>query len=259
LPARVASRPEQPIVLKAEPESEAESKPLSRSRTALSAAQDLFVKHIEAHSPDKPETARRYSQVLEHFVRLCGHRQFVEDITRADIDEYKIARRQEKSERHGRLIMARTVNFEVSTLRTFFYYFINERGVSIKNPCAKFKRLRDANKGARRRPPTYRQEELDALFRHCDEFETAVFATLLLTGQRKRELYFLTWRDLDLKAATLRVRGEGKVGFSPKDYEEREIELPPDLVQILSRLQHRAVWVFPNRKGNRLNHLLRRP
>lgn len=100
--------------------------------------------------------------------------------------------------------------------------------MSIKNPCAKFKRLRDAKKSARRRPPTYRQEELDGLFAHCDEFETAVFATLLLTGLRKRELYFLTWADLDLKSAVLRVSGEEKVGFSPKDYEEREIELPPD-------------------------------
>jgi integrase/recombinase XerD len=258
LPGCITPRPEPASIPKAEPQPEAESQPVSRTRTALPLARILFVKHIEAHSPDKPETARRYSQVLEHFVRLCGHRQFLEDITRADIDEYKIARRQEKSERHDRLITARTVNFEVSTLRTFFYYFINERGVSIKNPCAKFKRLRDAKTGARRRPPTYRQEELDALFAHCDEFETAVFATLLLTGLRKRELYFLTWPDLDLKAATLRVSGEGKVGFSPKDYEERVIELPPDLVQILSRLQHRVAWVFANRKGNRLNHLLRR-
>jgi integrase len=79
-----------------------------------------------------------------------------------------------------------------------------------------------------------------------------------LTGLRKLELYFLTWADLDLKAANLRVSGEGKVGFSPKDYEERVIELPPDLMQILSRIPHRAAWVFPNRKSNRLNHLLRR-
>jgi integrase/recombinase XerD len=258
LPACVVPRPERAILPQTEPTSEAESKPVARTRTALAAARNLFVKHIEAHSPDKPETARRYSQVLEHFVRLCGHRQFLEDITRADIDEYKIARRQEKSERHDRLITARTVNFEVSTLRTFFYYFINERGISMKNPCAKFKRLRDAKKGARRRPPTYRQEELDALFAKCDEFETAVFATLLLTGLRKRELYFLTWPDLDLKGATVRVSGEGKVGFSPKDYEERVIELPPDLAHILASLPHSAAWVFPNRKGNRLNHLLRR-
>ncbi|HEX7360736.1 MAG TPA: site-specific integrase [Bryobacteraceae bacterium] len=189
--------PELAAVPRAASPAEAESKPATNTRTALASARDLFLKHIEAHSPDKPETVRRYRQVLEHFVRLCGEKQFLENVSRADIDEYKIARRQEKSERHNRLITARTVNFEVSTLRTFFYYFINERGVSIKNLCARFKRLRDAKKGARRRPPTYCQEELDALFAKCDEFETAVFATLLLTGLRKRELYFLTWADLE--------------------------------------------------------------
>ncbi|MGH2510248.1 MAG: tyrosine-type recombinase/integrase, partial [Ktedonobacteraceae bacterium] len=196
-------------------------------------------------------------QVLRHFLRLFGHKQFVESITRADIDEYKIRRRQEKSEQHGRLITAQTVNFEVCTLRTFFYYFINERDVSMKNPCARFKHLRDAKNKASRRPATYAQPDLDALFAHSNEFEKAIFATFLLTGLREQELCFLAWRDLDFKSACLRVSGEGKVGFSPKDYEERVIEMPPDLIAILSSLPRRAEWVFPTKSGKRLTHLLR--
>jgi integrase len=146
----------------------------------------------------------------------------------------------------------------VGTLRTFFYYLANERNLRLKNPCARFKHLRDAKKKAGRRPPTYSQEELDALFRETDDFEKSVLATLLLTGLRKRELYFLAWRDVDLDYATLRVSGEGKVGFSPKDYEERVIPMPPDLVYILSGLPRPAEWVFPNRNGRQINHLLRR-
>ena len=65
----------------------------------------------------------------------------------------------------------------------------------------------------------YNQEELDGLFAACNEFEKTIFATLVLTGLRKRELYYLTWRDVDLKRANIKVSGEGKVGFSPKDYE----------------------------------------
>jgi len=34
--------------------------------------------------------------------------------------------------------------------------------------------------------------------------------------------------------------------------------LPPDVVDLLSELPRRAEWVFPNRNGNQLNHLLRR-
>ena len=125
----------------------------------------------------------------------------------------------------------------------------------MKNPCARFKHLRDAKKKAGRRPPVYSQAELDALFAHCDDLEKAVFATLLLTGLREQELCFLTWRDLNFDAACVRVSGEGKIGFSPKDYEERAIEMPPDLVTVLSSLPHRSDWVFPTKKGVRLNHL----
>jgi len=133
----------------------------------------------------------------------------------------------------------------VSTLRTFFYYLINERGVKTDNPCARF----NAKNKAGRRPPTYNQAQLDALFTHTDKGEKAVFATLLLTGGRKRELYFLAWRDMDLTAATLRVSGEGKIGFSPKDYEERAIPLPPDVVDLLSDLPRLAEWVFRTATG----------
>jgi hypothetical protein len=83
-------------------------------QTLLEEARDLFVAHVAAHSPDKPETRRRYRQVLEHFERHVRERRFVEAITRADIDEYKIRRCREQSQRHNRLITARTVNFEVT-------------------------------------------------------------------------------------------------------------------------------------------------
>lgn len=226
--------------------------------TTIADAIPMFVEHVKAHSPTKPETIRRYQQVLEHFERLLSKKKYVEAITRADIDDYKIKRSEESSLNRRRPITPRTINFEVSTLRTFFYYLINERGLPMQNPCARFKHLRDEKKKARRKPPTYTQEELDRLFETCDDFEKTVFATLLLTGLRKRELYYLAWRDVDLKRGTIRITGEGKDGFSPKDYEERVIPIPPDLVNLLRKLPRGSEWVFPNPKGGRINHLLRR-
>ena len=52
------------------------------------------------------------------------------------------------------------------------------------------------------------QEELDRLFAKCDSLEKAAFATLLLTGFREQELYYLAWPDVDLKRATVRVTGD---------------------------------------------------
>ncbi len=228
------------------------------SATTIADAAAMFLEHVRAHSPQKPLTEKRYRQVLEHFERLLGQKKYVEAVTRANIDDYKINRSEESSGPNGRKTAPRTINFEISTLRTFFYYLINERGLPMANPCARFKPLKDEKEKARRKPPTYTQAELDRLFAKCDEFEKAAFGTLLLTGLRDQELCYLTWRDVDLKHAAIRVTGEGKDGFSPKDYEERIIPMPPDLVDLLKKLPRRSECVFSTPKGARLNHLLRR-
>lgn len=226
--------------------------------TLLADARELFINSVKAHSPDKPETVRRYDQVLGHFLRILGYKKFVEAIDRADIDTYKIKRTSEKSLRHDRLITPRTINFEISCLRTFFYYLENERGLLIKNPCSKFKHLKDQKKKSNSKPTVYSQDELDRIFAECDDYERAIFAVLLLSGIRKRELYFLAWNDLDLNSKTLKVTGEGKVGFSPKDYEERIIPIPEELAGMLRRLPRKTRWVFCSSTGTQISHLLRK-
>jgi integrase len=230
--------------------------------TLLADAVTLFLDHVRVHSPDKPRTVRRYAAVLDHARRILGRKLFVDAITRPDIDDYKAIRTAESSHQHpDRRIAPRTINFELSVLRTFFYFLISERNLPITNPCAKFKPLKDPQVKAKRRPPTYRQDELNRLFGLCNAFEKTIFATFLLTGFREEELCFLTWADVDLRDplnATLRVSGEGKAGFSPKDYEERMIPIPQELAELLAGLTHRGVWVFPTKTGNRQTHLLRR-
>ncbi len=232
--------------------------PEEGTATPIADAIEMFIEHVRAHSPDKPLTARRYRQVLDHFERLLGKKKYVEAITRADIDDYKIKRSVDNGDERTKPARARTINFEVSTLRTFFYYLINERAVPMQNPCTRFKPLKDERERSRRKPPTYTQSELNKLFAACDDFEKAAFATLLLTGLREQELCYLTWKDVDLKHETIRVTGEGKEGFSPKDYEERLIPLPPDLVALLKKLPRKSDWVFPGAGGGRSTHLLRR-
>lgn len=230
--------------------------------TLLADAITLFLDHVRVHSPDKPRTVRRYSNVLDHAKCLLGRKLFVDAITRPDIDDYKAIRTAESSRQHpDRRITPRTINFEISVLRTFFYFLISERSPPIANPCAKFKALKDPQLKAKRRPPTYRQDELNRLFAVCNAFEKTIFATFLLTGFREEELCFLTWADVDLRDlgnATLRVSGEGKAGFSPKDYEERIIPIPQELAELLAGLTHRGTWVFSTKTGNRQTHLLRR-
>ena len=227
--------------------------------TPIKQAAYWFTKHIEAHSPDKPETWRRYKSVLDHFMKAMGEKRFVEAIERKDIDDYKILRSSDKSGgRKDKPAAPGTINFEVSTLRTFFNYLINEREVKMANPCARFKKMRDVAREAGGQPTPYTSQELDRLFRACDGPDRAAFAALLMTGMRKNELCYLTWADISLRPGHEHIRVRPKQGFSPKDYETREIPCPPDLVAILKVQPRNSEWVFPSSTGERETHLLRR-
>lgn len=226
--------------------------------TPIADAIKLFADHIKIHSPAKPRTLERYSEVLTHFNRILGKKKYVEAITRSDIDDYKIARSRETVGKDRRPVSPATINFEVTVLRTFFYYLIRERGIPMENPCARSKPLRSQKERLKRRPPTYSQQDLDKILAECDDTERTMYASLYLTGLRKDELANLTWRDVDLKSATIRLTA--KEDFAPKDYEEREIPIPQDLVRLLEKLPRTSTWVFPSRYGMRLgrNEMLRR-
>ena len=230
--------------------------------TPIVEATAMFLDHVRIHSPTKPRTRRRYQIVLDHCQHILGNKKFVEAITRSDIEDYKAIRSRTCSQKYpGRTIAPQTINFEVGALRYFFNFLINERGIQMPNPCARSKPLKDERQKAKRRPPTYTQQEIDTLLDGCDDFQRSACATLLLSGLREQELYYLMWPDVDVKNlhdATIRVSGEDKEGFSPKDYEERIIPIPKDLGHLLSNLPRQSAWVFPNRKGERLGGFLQR-
>ncbi len=227
----------------------------------IATGREMFLDHIRVHSPDKPRTLKRYEIVLQHFARLLANKTYIQAISRADIDEFKSRRSLQNGQQHRhRRIAPRTINYEVSVLRTFFYFLINERNVQMENPCARFKPLRDPKQMAGRRPPVYSKDELDKLMSEADQVDQAIFKTLLLTGMRELELCNVAWEDIcftkDLES--IQVTGEDKEDFSPKDYEERLIPIPGSLAEILKKVPRRQRWVFPRRDGNRMTHLLRR-
>jgi integrase len=165
---------------------------------------------------------------------LLGKKKYVEAVHRSDIDDYKNTRSLEKIGATKRTVSPSTINFEVSTLRTFFYFLVRERGIKMENPCAHFKMIRSAKERLRTHPQTYTQEELDRLFAACDSTDRAIFTTFLLTGLRRNELRFLAHNDVDYRRIEIHVTA--KEEFLPKDYEEREIPAPKELIQILEEV-----------------------
>jgi integrase len=98
--------------------------------------------------------------------------------------------------------------------------------------------------------------ELGLLLRHCqlthpemvrgDGHDWLTIAVLgARAGLRRGEIFHLQWDDVDLRRRVLSVTP--KKGWDPKDYEQRHIPLPPDLVAHLASLKHVSPWVIGHR------------
>ena len=85
----------------------------------------------------------------------------------------------------------------------------------------------------------------------CNSFQLAVFKCLLMSGLRKQELESLTWHDVSFEAGTITV--SPKPGFSPKDWEQRTIEVPASLLDLIKALPRKSQWVFANGRGESLH------
>jgi len=190
---------------------------------------------------------------MNHFKSFFRASAPMEGITAADIDAFRDERLREKNP-WGNPITPRNVNYEVAVIRTFFYYLQKFRDPDLKNPAAKIKSLAVTKMIV----DSYEESEMQAFFKACDPTECAIFKMFSYTGLREQELAHLNWSDLNLQKGFLRVHAKPARGFVPKDWEEREIPLHPDLVQILKDLPHKHTeLVFPSFRGNPNGHLLR--
>jgi integrase len=200
-----------------------------------------------------PNTYKRYRAVLEHFRRFAKPYTQVGAITPADIDTYRDERLAEENA-SGKPISSRNVNYEVATIRSFYYYLKKFRDPALSNPAACLKPLSVTKTVI----DTYDEAELEKFFQACTRQEQAIFETFYYTGLREQELAHLYWSDLNLAKSILTVRAKPEKGFIPKDWEEREIPLHPKLVTALKEFpkQHSDL-VFPTLKGNANGHLLR--
>jgi integrase/recombinase XerD len=110
----------------------------------------------------------------------------------------------------------------------------------------------DWPKVTERQPEIYRPETLKALFAAAEREEFILFQTFLLSGMREAEVSHLHWTDFDPVRSTLRV--SKKIGFDPKNYQERTVPVPRVLVDLLKE-QHRLqetkqLLIFPTSTHN---------
>jgi integrase len=117
-----------------------------------------------------------------------------------------------------------------------------------------------APKYEKKLPDVYTDDQVASLMQACKrDYHRVLIQVLAKTGLRDQELMHLEWSDLDLKAGTLRVRGKAAYDWNIKDYEQREIPLPAELVKLLKSWREanpKAVLVLPSAGGKPNGKLL---
>jgi integrase len=102
--------------------------------------------------------------------------------------------------------------------------------------------------------PIYEDKELTDLFRATTPDEAIRFKFYLMSGFRDAEGRTTTWRDVDTRNSTVRVTAKPQWGFSPKNWEEREVPVPKALITMLQSYKPKEAKaddpVFPSATGN---------
>lgn len=101
----------------------------------------------------------------------------------------------------------------------------------------------------------YQPEDLKALFKASTPDEKVLYMFFLFTGERDKEVRYTSWSDIDFVRKRVRVTEKRRLGFKPKDKEEREIPVPSQLLEVLKQYRERQTGpnphdlVFPTNQG----------
>lgn len=176
----------------------------------------------EKQAQRKAKTHSDYETTLGYFRQSCK-KQFLSDITRKDLISFSAYCRDELE------LSPRTVFNKFARVVAF-----------LKAHKIKVHETGDAPRFVEEEPEIYEREDLDALFASCDVEERLWFEFFLCTGMREQEVMHTYWKDVNLKASTVRVTYKPDLGWTPKAYKEREIPIPTKLVRRLKSAKAKA-------------------
>jgi integrase len=208
---------------------------------SLAAAVAEFLE--ETKLTKKPKTLAAYTTALDYFTESCP-KQSLESIERRDLLKFAAFLRDEKEQ----------------APRSCWNKFSNVMSFLKVNGIRGLVKKTDWPRYTEEELEIYEQEELDTLFKACDDQERLWFEFFLMTGMREQEVMHTYWSDINMKHATVRVSHKPDRGWTPKAYKEREIPIPSNLVERLTAWKGKAKkgcnLVFPTAGCNpKLNFL----
>jgi integrase len=196
------------------------------------------------------DTVDRGSMEAEEVYRFaCNEFLTVTDRTYVDEfvpDDMRIYQRALRD----RGLAKRTVSNRTSNVKAFLLYLGYDAKTIPKSP-----------KPEKTMPEIYSDEELRALFKAVTKPRmNLLFSFLLTTGAREQEAMHSEWTDITAEARTIRFHSKPQYTFRMKDFEERELAVPPDLMKALLAFKKdhadKSPLIF-GRNGKPDGHLLR--
>ncbi len=215
------------------------------------------------HEKD-PNTARSYRERLEgHVLPALGHLK-VREVHRGHIKAFL-------ADKRGRGYAKNSVRLMKASLSAMLSDAVDD-GVLIANPAFQIGRrkvtradkLTSAERLQKIRPMTWEQRDAFLAAAASERQYWALFVLLVKAGLRPSEAFALRPGDVDWRGRTLRVERAWNLGREKptKTYEERTVDLTPEVIQALERhlrwLKEEALrrgwgeptWLFPNDEGN---------
>jgi len=177
------------------------------------------------------------------------------------IEEYQRFRKKSKASNGVDPIKNRTINIEVTSLKTMFNKAI-KWGLLHTNPLDNVEHLK-TNDSIKVRPLGV--EEVKILLQNIPRPYFLIFYTVIHTGLRESEIINLQWRDVDFKGKKIHIRAktlDDGEQWTPKSsgkssQRKRAVDIGDSLIKALKEYQEqypkkRDDWVFYNSKGRKL-------
>jgi integrase/recombinase XerD len=209
---------------------------LNGGRITAGRAIDEYLEFTQVHR--KRRTYLSYRYTLDTLLRASYRKPFVDQVTREDILEFM-------SHCYRLGLGKRTVYDKLVVALQLF----KRHGMTNLIKRGDWPDYVDAIR------PIYEAEEVEAMLKASTEREATVIKFLLCSGFRDQEARFLEWRDIDFRNNVVRVTAKPRWGFTPKNWEERVVPVPTNLMECLRKLKNQndaglGQLVFPNTRGN---------
>jgi len=164
---------------------------------------DRFLKHLQNERRLSPNSLKAYERDLLYFRdHLEGHGDNFLELTTHHLRGFV-------AQRHRKGAASRTIQRNLSAIRTFYHYLLREQGIDY-NPVTGV----SAPKGDRPLPTTLDVDQVDSLLFSSDDDplsvrDHAMFELIYSSGLRLSELAGVDCRDINFADSTIRVLGKG--------------------------------------------------